>query len=137
MPFTPTGYDPYDFANRRHIGPSPEEMAEMLAAVGAESLDALIDETVPAGLRQGADLDWAPMTEEEYEELTEDDGKILIHRDELGDVVAGTVAGYLHWSGLIVEQPRVVTAVERLLHRQLGPEGRELVSIAGELADER
>ena len=23
MPFTPTDYDPYDFANRRHIGPSP------------------------------------------------------------------------------------------------------------------
>ena len=26
---TPGKYDPYDFANRRHIGPSPEEMAEM------------------------------------------------------------------------------------------------------------
>ena len=42
-----TDYDPYDFANRRHIGPSPAEMAEMLKVVGAESLDALIDETVP------------------------------------------------------------------------------------------
>ena len=29
MPFTPTDYLPYDFANRRHIGPSPEEMAEI------------------------------------------------------------------------------------------------------------
>jgi glycine dehydrogenase len=38
---------PDDFANRRHIGPSPAEMAEMLRAVGADSLDALIDETVP------------------------------------------------------------------------------------------
>ncbi len=71
------------------------------------------------------------------DDLTAGDGKILLHRDELGDVVAGTVAGYLHWAGLIKEQPRVVTAVERLLHRQLGPEGRELVSLAGELADER
>ena len=35
---TPGKYDPYDFANRRHIGPSPEEMAEMLRVVGAESL---------------------------------------------------------------------------------------------------
>ena len=33
MTFTPTDYNPYDFANRRHIGPSPEEMAEMLKAV--------------------------------------------------------------------------------------------------------
>ena len=27
-------YEPYDFANRRHIGPSPEEMTEMLRVVG-------------------------------------------------------------------------------------------------------
>ncbi|NBC96708.1 MAG: aminomethyl-transferring glycine dehydrogenase, partial [Deinococcus-Thermus bacterium] len=65
MPFEPTAYDPYDFANRRHIGPSPEEMAEMLRAVGAESLDQLIDETVPDGLRQQEPLDWAPLTEGE------------------------------------------------------------------------
>ncbi|GAB1364475.1 hypothetical protein MASR1M32_37110 [Rhodobacter sp.] len=38
MSFTPTDYNPYDFANRRHIGPSPAEMAEMLAATGAPSL---------------------------------------------------------------------------------------------------
>ena len=35
MPWTPTAYDPTDFANRRHIGPSPTEMAAMLAVVGA------------------------------------------------------------------------------------------------------
>jgi glycine cleavage system pyridoxal-binding protein P len=47
MTFTPTDYNPYDFANRRHIGPSPSEMAEMLAAVGVRTLDELIDQTVP------------------------------------------------------------------------------------------
>ena len=35
MAFKATTYQPYDFANRRHIGPSPEEMTEMLAALGA------------------------------------------------------------------------------------------------------
>ena len=30
MSFKPTDYLPYDFANRRHIGPSPEEIREML-----------------------------------------------------------------------------------------------------------
>ena len=34
MPFKPTEYLPYDFANRRHIGPSPEEMDEMLQVAG-------------------------------------------------------------------------------------------------------
>ena len=63
MTFTPTTYDTYDFANRRHIGPSPAEMAEMLEVVGAPDLDTLIDETVPKGIRQAAPLTWAPLTE--------------------------------------------------------------------------
>ncbi|MGR3572554.1 aminomethyl-transferring glycine dehydrogenase [Brevirhabdus sp.] len=58
MPFTPTDYLPYDFANRRHIGPSPAEMAEMLDVVGAASLDDLIDQTVPKSIRQKAPLDF-------------------------------------------------------------------------------
>ncbi|MCR9068300.1 MAG: aminomethyl-transferring glycine dehydrogenase [Rhodobacteraceae bacterium] len=65
MPWTPTDYDPTDFANRRHIGPSPAEMDEMLRVVGADTLDALIDETVPASIRQTDVLDWAPMSEAE------------------------------------------------------------------------
>ncbi|MFZ9199494.1 MAG: aminomethyl-transferring glycine dehydrogenase [Paracoccaceae bacterium] len=63
MTFTPTAYDPYDFANRRHIGPSPSEMAEMLAIVGVPSLEALIDETIPASIRQSIPLGWAPLSE--------------------------------------------------------------------------
>lgn len=44
------------FANR-HIGPNAEELQEMLAAIGVESLDQLIDETIPAGIRKKDDLD--------------------------------------------------------------------------------
>jgi glycine dehydrogenase len=36
---------------RRHIGPSESEMTEMLEFVGAESLDDLMRQTVPAGIR--------------------------------------------------------------------------------------
>ena len=65
MPFEESVYHPYDFANRRHIGPTPGEIDEMLAAVGAESLDALIDETVPVAIRQSAPLDWGrPLSEQ-------------------------------------------------------------------------
>lgn len=64
--FTFTDYKPYDFANRRHIGPSPAEMDEMLKVVGYPSLDALIDDTVPPSIRQRTPLAWgAPMTERE------------------------------------------------------------------------
>jgi glycine dehydrogenase len=65
MPFSPTDYNPYDFANRRHIGPSPVEMEAMLKVVGAPSLAALVDEAVPASLRQKDALDWAPLAEHE------------------------------------------------------------------------
>jgi len=65
MSWTPTGYDPTDFANRRHIGPSPAEMEEMLRVVGARSLDDLMDQAVPASIRQARALDWPPMSEAE------------------------------------------------------------------------
>ena len=65
MAFAPVNYDPYDFANRRHIGPSPSEMDEMLAAVGVRSLDDLIGETVPRLIRQKAPLGWAPLSEQD------------------------------------------------------------------------
>ncbi len=57
-------YQAYDFANRRHIGPSPEEIADMLKAVGAKSLDALIGETVPKDIQQTKPLDFGqPLSE--------------------------------------------------------------------------
>jgi glycine dehydrogenase len=42
---------------RRHIGPSPRDVAAMLETVGAKSLEALVSETLPASIRQRAALD--------------------------------------------------------------------------------
>ena len=59
-------YNPYDFANRRHIGPSPAEMETMLQTIGVSSVDELIDDTIPASIRQKSPLDWGePMSERE------------------------------------------------------------------------
>ena len=35
----------------RHIGPDANDVEEMLKAIGVESLDKLIDQTVPADIR--------------------------------------------------------------------------------------
>jgi glycine dehydrogenase len=35
----------------RHLGPRESDVADMLALLGYESLDALIDDTVPEGIR--------------------------------------------------------------------------------------
>jgi glycine dehydrogenase len=54
-----------DFA-RRHIGPSPRDIAVMLETVGASSLDELMAQTVPAAIRQAQPLVLGkPMSETE------------------------------------------------------------------------
>jgi len=65
MTFTPIEYLPYDFANRRHIGPSPSEMADMLKTLGVDSLEALIDDTVPQAIRQKEPLDFGKAKSEQ------------------------------------------------------------------------
>ena len=66
MTYKPTDYLPYDFANRRHIGPSPAEMAEMFKVLGVRDLDELIDQTIPRSLRQEKPLDFGkPKSERE------------------------------------------------------------------------
>ena len=44
----------------RHIGPSPDETPAMLEAIGAPSLDALIDEAIPSSIRLKKPLDLPP-----------------------------------------------------------------------------
>ncbi len=51
----------------RHIGPRENDLEHMLKTIGAETLDQLIDETIPSDIRLKSDLDLAPaMTEYEY-----------------------------------------------------------------------
>ncbi len=92
MTWTPVDYDPYDFANRRHIGPSPAEMQQMLHAVGAPDLDALIAETVPGSIRQGTALTWAPLAEHELlAKMREVAGKNRVMASLIGQGYHGTV----------------------------------------------
>src|SRR5674476_803028 len=48
----------------RHIGPRPDGVARMLERFGAPSLDALIDQAVPAAIRTGRPLDLPPARSE-------------------------------------------------------------------------
>ena len=43
MAFKLTDYEAYDFANRRHIGPSPREMADMLQTIGFNTLGVFVN----------------------------------------------------------------------------------------------
>ena len=83
MTYEPTNYLPYDFANLRHIGPSPSEMDEMLKVVGVSSLDELIDQTVPDSIRQKAPLEW---------ERAESERQVLFHMRNVAKKNTRTVA---------------------------------------------
>ncbi len=86
-------YEPYDFANRRHIGPSPEEIRDMLAVVGAPSLEALIDETVPQNIRAKEPLDFgAPLSERgALDRLRETANKNRVLESLIGQGYHGTI----------------------------------------------
>jgi glycine dehydrogenase len=58
-----TSFDPFDFRHR-HIGPSPNDIRSMLDVVGAPTLDVLIDEAIPDGIRQARPLDFGPALSE-------------------------------------------------------------------------
>ncbi len=49
----------------RHIGPTPQQQAEMARTLGFDSVDALIDATVPAGIRDPRPMDLAPAQSEQ------------------------------------------------------------------------
>ena len=69
----------------------------------------------------------------ELRQLLAEGQKVLVHQDELGDKVSGVMAGFLLWSGMVESGPRSISITEQLVHRQLGPLGRQLVTVAATL----
>lgn len=89
----PLDLHPADRFVTRHVGPSPEDIAAMLEAIGAESLDALAEETVPAGIRLGRALDLPPaLSEAELLARASDlAAKNEVYRSYIGQGYSGTV----------------------------------------------
>ncbi len=77
----------------RHLGPRPEDQAEMLGLLGFDSLDALVDAIVPAGIRLRRPLALpAPLTEREaVARLREIAAKNQVWRSYLGMGYADTI----------------------------------------------
>src|SRR4029079_162423 len=71
---------------RRHIGPSPAHVAEMLATLGLSSLDDLIDRCVPQSIRSSKPLALPrPLSEaEQLEQLAALASKNTIFRSHIG-----------------------------------------------------
>ncbi|MDB5504930.1 MAG: hypothetical protein JWR89_4832 [Tardiphaga sp.] len=78
---------------RRHIGPSPSDIAAMLETVGAKSLSALMGETLPASIRQSAPLDLGrPLSETEaLAHMTEMAAQNQVFTSLIGQGYSGTI----------------------------------------------
>ncbi|MDY7105217.1 MAG: hypothetical protein S0880_28865 [Actinomycetota bacterium] len=66
----------------------------------------------------------------EIRDLLDSGNRVIIHRDELGDLVAGLMAGYLVWTNMVPAGPKAISIVEQITQRRLGPKGREFVTVA-------
>jgi glycine dehydrogenase len=78
---------------RRHIGPSPRDVAAMLETVGASSLGALMAETLPSSIRQTAPLDLGPpLSETEaITHMRQLAGKNQVFTSLIGQGYSGTI----------------------------------------------
>lgn len=52
---------------------------------------------------------------------------LLVHGDTIDDQVAGLLAGYLVYSGLVQDPIVATAAIQEILRRPLGPEARSMI----------
>ena len=96
--------------SRRHIGPSPEDQARMLALLGHASLDELARAAVPASILLGSDLD-LPEALPEIDVLAE--LRALGHRNRVMTTMIG-----LGYYGTHTPQVVLRKVLENLLHEE-------------------
>ncbi len=99
-----------DFA-RRHIGPSPRDVDAMLETVGAKSLRALVNETLPSSIRQQNPLELgAPLGETEaLAHMSELAARNQVFTSLIGQGYSGTILPAVIQRN-ILENPAWVTA---------------------------
>src|SRR6185503_13756756 len=78
---------------RRHVGPGDHEVQAMLQGLGHESMDALVDATVPGALRTSRPLNLPPAASEHatLQELSKIAAKNEVWRSYLGMGYHGTL----------------------------------------------
>lgn len=60
--------------------------------------------------------------------LTDQEARVLVHRETVDDVVAGLMGGYLIHAGLLDDPVVAVAVVQEIVGEPIGPEGRAIIS---------
>ena len=66
-----------------------------------------------------------------HDALSDDEARVLVHRDYVDDTVAGVLAGYIVFSGLVNDQRLAAIVIQEIIGRPLGPSARALIPSAG------
>jgi len=61
--------------------------------------------------------------------------KIIVHREEVGELIMGLVAAYLLWASLVESGPQAISVAEHLFEGELGPIARQLVAMVPDCDD--
>lgn len=64
-----------------------------------------------------------------HEALSDPAARVLLHRDHTDDTVAGILAGYLIYAGFVDRPVVALAAIQEILGRPVGPEGRRLLPL--------
>src|SRR5688572_15513637 len=90
---TATLLNPSDTFVRRHIGPSADDIRTMCETLGVDSLDELVEQTVPASIRLKSPLKIGePRGEHELlEQLRQIAGQNKVNRSLIGQGYYGTI----------------------------------------------
>lgn len=93
MSNTHSCFDRMDQFANRHIGPNDSELKQMLQTIGVQSLDELIENTIPSNIRRKDKMDIPPaLSEFEYlNELKKIASKNKVLRSFIGRGYSGTV----------------------------------------------
>lgn len=85
--------DLYEQFSSRHIGPDDNEILEMLNEIGVDSLDQLVDQTIPENIRFREKLNLSePLTEYEFiQHIKEIASKNKVYRSYIGLGYYGTI----------------------------------------------
>jgi len=86
-------YNSLDFFQRRHIGTNEEVLPKMLNEIGLDSLDTLIDKTIPSQIRMDGELDIPDaLTEKDYlDHLQKISEKNKVFKNFIGQGYYGTI----------------------------------------------
>lgn len=88
-------------------------------------------EHVPLGVHDDARMVLSALFPQLRMWITRGD-KLLIHQDEISDRLQGTMGAYLLYAGLLESGPQAITVIEHVMSRQLGPVGRELITMTAD-----